>query len=286
MPPGNSQAAPQTLLSPTVARQNDLALLQHNLAGNRIEANTKAAEEGKWCCTICGKGPFKGKTGWQKHEKQHFPTYTAYCQPDIRTNGLIIYCSVCNKHNPTCPHASIPRGAICLIKSLSDRRYLTKESFADHLQTEHSLPSDCREVQEWERPPPKSVWACGFCQDQHYNGIEDRWRHIARHYNGNFTIADWNHSAVTFKLLGQSFVATNWFEHCRMMFSPETHPGKWPVILWSDDEAKALRERLNAGKEEDGKKLAEDAFNASQIGKQMRWRRQEQQQQQQPLCFQ
>lgn len=279
---GNLQATSQTLLPPLLARQNELALQPHNLAGNRIEADTKATEEIKWCCTICDKGPFKGRPGWQKHEeKQHFPKYTAYCQPDIRMNGPNIYCSICNEENPQCSHAAIPRSAVCAFKSLSDRRFITKESFIGHLKTEHSLQSDCPEANEWERRPPKHVWACGFCSDQHSNGIEDRWRHLARHYKANCTIADWKHSAVTFKLLGQSFIVKEWFEHCRMMFSPETHPGKWPVIFWSDDEAKGLQERLTAGQEEDGQKLAEDAFNASQIGKQILQQQQQLRQQEQ-----
>lgn len=278
----NNSAAPKTLPPPPEATQNERASQPHNLVGNRLEADTKAAEGVKWCCTICDKGPFKGKPGWQKHEeKQHFPRYTAYCQPNIGMDGLILYCSVCNVKNPQCCHVAVHRSAVCATKSLAERRYLTKESFIGHLKTEHSLPSDCPEVEEWERKPPRHVWACGFCPDQHFNGVEDRWRHIARHYNGNFTIADWKHCAVTLKLLGQSFVVAEWFEHCRMMFAPETHPGKWPPIVWSDDEAKALQERLTAGQEEDGKKLAEDAFNASQIGKQMQWRRQQQQQEQQ-----
>lgn len=266
----NNLAAEQTLLPRPVATEYELALQPYNLTGNYIEADTKAAEEVKWCCTICDKGPFKGKTGWQKHEeKQHYPKYTAYCQPDIRIIRQIISCSICNEENPQCRHAAIHRGTECSMKDLSDRRYITRESFVNHLKTDHALPSDCQEVDQWERPPPKHIWACGFCSDQHFNGIEDRWRHIARHYKGNCAIAEWNHSAVTFKLLGQSFIVKEWFEHCRLMFAPETHPGKWPVIFWSDDEAKILRERLTAGQEEDGKKLAEDAFNASQIGKKM-----------------
>lgn len=255
----------------------------HNFAVNHIEAGTTAAERGKWYCTICHKGPFKGKPGWKKHEeKKHFPNFTAFCQPNIGMDGRIITCSICNVENPECRHFASCRGAECATKKLSDRKYLTKESFICHLQTEHLLPSHSPQVEEWQRTPPRHVWACGFCADWSINGIEDRFRHIARHYETDCTIADWKHSDVTYKLLYQPYILSEWFEQCRSRFAPQTHPGEWPDIFWSDDEAKALQERLTAGQEEDARKLAEDAFNASQIGKQMQWRQQHQQHQQHP----
>ena len=81
------------------------------------------------------------------------------------------------------------------------------------------------------------------------------------------TRADWNASREVLSLLTLPYIANEWVWRLNLEFIDQA----WPEISWTKEDAMDLQQRVTGGQEgqESAADLAESAFNASIIGREL-----------------
>ena len=93
---------------------------------------------------------------------------------------------------------------------------------------------------------------------------------MSRHFEKGMTRADWDASRVVLSLLTLPYIANAWV--WRLNFELGIDP-PWPEISWTKEDAMALQRRVTSG-QESAADLAESAFHASIVGRELQLRKQ------------
>ncbi|KAG7008893.1 hypothetical protein G7Y79_00004g014770 [Physcia stellaris] len=146
---------------------------------------------------------------------------------------------------------------LCLYKPAEDRTFSRKDKFAKHLRV-HGLSLESPQVQRWTRLLPERALGCGFCV-RYFDNFEDRFQHVAAHFEQGCTRSSWSRSTVLLSLLTQPFVISEWQSLQGTIIDLATSIS-WPESSSTD----SLQRRLEDGTT-DGSNLAIAAYNLSSL---------------------
>lgn len=144
-------------------------------------------------CTFCPKS-FMSKYDWQRHEKSlHLPFEQWVCSPKGPTSnpsGDDAICAFCGQYEPDNLHLTGHNHDTCLDKPLVERTFYRKDHLVQHLHSVHRVPYSERLMSSWKVISQDIRSRCGFC-DAWLSSWASRADHIARHFRGGRTMADW-----------------------------------------------------------------------------------------------
>lgn len=122
----------------------------------------------------------------------------------------------------------------------------------------HGLSLESPQVKGWTRLLPERALGCGFCV-KYFDSFEDRFQHVAAHFEQGCPKSSWSRSIVLLSLLTQPFVNPEW-KSLQDNVTDLATSISWPESSSTD----SLQRRLEDGMV-DGPNLAIAAYNLSSL---------------------
>ena len=172
----------------------------------------------KYFCTFCDKG-FGRKGDWKSHEKEFHERQDEFA------------CTACNG------------------------KFSIKHRFIRHHLKRHGC-EDCPHAETCRSSlPKKRAWGCGFC-GQYLDTFDNRYEHIAKHYEAGMERSKWNHSLVILGLLRQPNVVGPW-----SLVLGKAGVSDWSTCSWAKETTNELQRDLELEGLKTGAMLAMDAYS-------------------------
>ncbi|RAH81632.1 hypothetical protein BO86DRAFT_313539 [Aspergillus japonicus CBS 114.51] len=166
----------------------------------RTTSSTQALR--RYCCTFCC-DRFKSKYDWARHEKSLHVTLEAwYCAPFgttilSATAPQTTRCAFCGAPDPDAGHLNDHDATACETEPGTRRSFRRKDHLMQHLRlVHHILPTPTKggggppDLERWKVGQSGITSRCGFC-DARLRSWEARVEHLAEHFRGGQTMADW-----------------------------------------------------------------------------------------------
>ena len=125
----------------------------------------------------------------------------------------------------------------------------------------HGLSLESPQVSKWSRELlPERTLGCGFCV-QYFETFEERFQHVASHFEQGWRKESWSRSTVILSLLAQPGINSDWqFLRSRISGPCTISDISWPESSSTD----SLQRRLESDTER-GRDLALEAYKLSSL---------------------
>ena len=217
----------------------------------------------KYCCTLCGyDGPFKGRSSWKKHEREHDTTFFCMFKGPREATPHGMQCWFCGISDPSDDHLLTHDIQTCLPGPPNSFSSKTKREMVNHLNKAHGVKSKYQGqaiAEKWKDTLEKQAWSCGFCVIA-FTTFDDRLSHIdTQHFERGQTIREWDITKVIQGLLQQPGMRKAWEDKLTSLLTSEVED-----IIWEKDAITGLQHDLEVGptSEKSAADLAEAAYIA------------------------
>ena len=217
-------------------------------------AASPSNQEPTYWCTVCeDPAPITTCDGWKRHEKeQHEKGYVCMPYGPVGNTESDCRCAFCGLLNPNQRHLDTHGVALCIKKSVKDRRFTRRFQLVKHLET-HGIFNGIVLADSWQTKVRSKYYSCGFCVAL-FLSHSDKLNHIDIYHFRHFqSIEEWDHNLVVRGLLLQPAV----FEAWRTLSADDIRSTD---LVWEPHIIANLRPRLEIG-DEPADQLAADAFH-------------------------
>ena len=220
----------------------------------------------KYCCTLCGYyRPFKNRSDWRKHEREHDTTYVCMLKGPREVTPLGIQCAFCGILNPLEGHLSVHDPQKCLQGPPGSFTSKRRHELVNHLSKIHHIHQESQGeaiAVKWKNTVEKQAWSCGFCVIA-FARFSDRLSHIAtQHFENGQTISNWDTTKVIQGLLQRPAMIEAWGHKLASLPTWEIE-----AMVWEKDAIIDLQHDLEVGPNDNksAAKLAEAAYVACRL---------------------
>jgi hypothetical protein len=167
------------------------------------------SKRSKFYCTFCQKRLYS-QIEWLRHERTvHMPEELWVCCP--RTGEFPKRCPFCEKGHPSPAHLADHNYLSCQEKPLSERTFVLKDHFLQHISQVHKVspgqkPARLTELENaWKHPLPAEIsrqaFHCGFCGAT-FATYQERTAHVGRHFGEGADMMSWWRDRVSHNVEG------------------------------------------------------------------------------------